>query len=153
MGIDMEVEVGQAEKEGRTISSYMFEGPEDTSENAADNSVWLDLEIAYFFFQSWFWMHVHTNYSLELYQLCRTQRTLSLDLWAVRSVKMGFYPWRVRVTQWDWPSSLLSTYLCCSGWVSGPPSHPPTTSRCCPRAGIGFSRWTWWGLTDSPNRK
>lgn len=39
MEIDMEVEVGQAETEGRRISGYMFEGPEGTSENAADNSV------------------------------------------------------------------------------------------------------------------
>lgn len=49
MGIDIEVGVGSAEKEGRSISGYVFEGAEDTRENEADNSVWLDLEIAYFF--------------------------------------------------------------------------------------------------------
>lgn len=39
MGIDIEVGVGSAEKEGRSISGYVFEGAEDTRENEADNSV------------------------------------------------------------------------------------------------------------------
>lgn len=39
MGIDVEVAVGQAEKEGRSVSGSLFESPEDRRENAADNSV------------------------------------------------------------------------------------------------------------------
>lgn len=39
MGIDMEVGVGQEEREGRNILGYMFEGPEDMEEDVVDNSV------------------------------------------------------------------------------------------------------------------
>lgn len=63
MQIDIEVELGQAESKGRNILGYMFEGPQDLSENVRDNSVWLNLEI-FAFFHSSIQMHVHINCNL-----------------------------------------------------------------------------------------
>lgn len=147
MGIDIEVAVVEAEKEGRSVSGYLFESPEDRRENAADNSVWLDLEITYCFFS----LDFECTYTRIIVLNCISSIELSVPCpWTWRSVKVGFYPWRVRVTQWDWPSNLLPTRsLCCSRWVSGLPSQPPppTTSRCCPMqalcsaGGHGGVRW------------
>ena len=103
MGIDIEVGVGQEEREGRNILGYMFEGPEDMEEDVVDNSVWLGLEIACFFFR----LNLNAMYAWIIVLNC------------VRSIELSvFCPWICdRCSRWRWDA--VTFYLWRVGVMNG----------------------------------